>query len=343
MPYWEPSKGKWRGKVTKNGERRTGLFDTKREARAWEQDEKQKDWSAPIGITSLAEWAEAYLDHSARFVATVQYEKRLAFRRLFARHSPLIAPKAFTLGHAQKHLDELFKETTASSTNKDLIHLKAAWNWGIKFLALPQPNPFVFIAKYPEERKKGYVPPLADFWAIYDVANRQGQIMLLTYLYTGARRTELFRLRWEDVNFGRQEITLYTRKRKGGKMEPDTIPMTDDLFEALLEHRQGANHDHVFISAKTGEPYTMHQHWIKNLCVKAGVKRFSYHAIRRLTASALADANVPMVTIQALLRHHNLQTTERYVQRIADLRPALQVLSKNKKAPEKAPVLKIAK
>jgi integrase len=50
------------------------------------------------------------------------------------------------------------------------------------------------------------------------------------------------------------------------------------------------------------------------------------HAIRHLTASILAKANVPMIDIKTTLRHKNPATTERYIQRLETVRQALRVL-----------------
>ena len=73
--------------------------------------------------------------------------------------------------------------------------------------------------------------------------------------------------------------------------------------------------------------FTDRKRWIKGLCKKAEVKSFGFHAIRHLTASILAQNNIPMVQIQAILRHKKLSTTEIYLHRISDLRPVLKVLS----------------
>jgi integrase len=69
---------------------------------------------------------------------------------------------------------------------------------------------------------------------------------------------------------------------------------------------------------------------MKQNCKKAGVKYFGVHAIRHLTASILAQANIPMIQIQTILRHMSLATTERYIKRLGDLKPALRVLSREK-------------
>ena len=95
----------------------------------------------------------------------------------------------------------------------------------------------------------------------------------------------------------------------------------------MIVHRQPAKFDWVFTNQENGEPYKVGKKHMRQLCRRAGVKAFGYHAIRHLTASILAQANIPMVTIQRILRHKNLTTTERYITGLEPARPALEVLS----------------
>jgi integrase len=97
---------------------------------------------------------------------------------------------------------------------------------------------------------------------------RQDKVMLLAYLHLAARRAELFRLRWEDIDFGKDEIRLTTRKRSGGSLEEDWLPMLDELHVALLYHNQISKSAWVFHDQGIGGPYLCRQHWMKRLCTK---------------------------------------------------------------------------
>jgi integrase len=69
---------------------------------------------------------------------------------------------------------------------------------------------------------------------------------------------------------------------------------------------------------------------LKRLCSKAKVRHFGLHAIRHLTASILANERVPLIAIQAILRHKSLHITQRYLHQFTELRSSLKVLSKRK-------------
>ena len=141
--------------------------------------------------------------------------------------------------------------------------------------------------------------------------------MLYCYLQTGARRDELFRLTWADVDFFRKRIRLSWRKNKVGEWRSQWLSVKDDLIEWLLQHRKksGDGKDHVFVSQQS-LVYLYRQHWLKRECKKAKVKPFGFHGIRHLFASILAAENVPLVEIQYMLRHTSLTTTQRYIHRL---------------------------
>lgn len=341
MPSKKNRRGKtrWYGRVQRDGQRIEKVFDTRIEALNWEAQMRQAPESNPepeptpveteIPTVSLLEWATEYLEFSEKFNAKVFSEKKTAFKRLFKIIDPHSSVDAITPALAYRFLNKQFRERSGYAANKDRKNLVAAWNWGIKFLDFPEKNPFQKVDQFPHDEKGHYVPPVADFWKVCDAATGQDRIMLLTYLYTAARRGELYRLRWEDVDFDSQRIRLFTRKKRGGSLTGDWLPMNDPLIEALSEHRKSAANDWVFVQQRghyKGHPYREKRDFPKNICRRVGVKEFGCHGIRGLTASILAKEDVPMIAIQQVLRHQKLSTTERYVRGIEPVRPYLNVL-----------------
>lgn len=329
MPY-KRGKG-WMAQVRINGQKHRKTFPTKAEALAWEVGQKAKEQPCfplrKIHTVSLAEWATKYLDYAqVRFSSKTYEEKKRMFKLFFQAVSHDLAGSALQAGAVLSFLQAQAEQRSGYAANKDRKNLVAAWNWGMKYLGLPSPNPCL-VERFAEQRQTRYVPPEDDFWKVYDVADAgQDRVMLLAYLHLAARRSELFALRWDDVDFADQKVRLYTRKRRDGSLEFDWLPLTDDLYNALLAHRQFAKAEWVFPDPATGKPYLIRIHWMRRLCERAGVKRFGLHAIRHLTASILARENVSMIDIQTILRHKNLATTERYIRRLETVRPALRVL-----------------
>lgn len=330
MPY---KRGKrWMAQVRINDKKHRKTFPTKAEALAWEVGQKgnskeQSFQSVQIRMVSLADWATKYMDYAqVKFSAKTYDEKKRMFKMVFGSIDPNLPGNELTSGMVLDYLQEQAEVRSGYAANKDRKNLVAAWNWGMKYLGIPSPNPCL-VERFSEQRQTRYVPPEKDFWKVHDVAEtEQDDVMLLAYLHLAARRSELFGLRWEDVDFAEQKIRLYTRKRRDGSLEFDWLPLSDDLYNALLGHRQHAETAWVFPDPATKKPYLQRRHWMKRICGKAQVKHFGLHAIRHLTASLFAKGNVSMIDIKDILRHKNLATTERYIRRLDSMRPALRVL-----------------
>lgn len=332
--------GRWYGQVKHNNRRYRGpLMPTKAKAVEWEANTRRAlenpeplSSEASTATVSLLEWGNRYMDFCVRYVPKTYSEKKNILARLmaFAALDPLMPAEGFSPGLAMDYLQGQFERRGGNAANKERKNLAAAWAWGAKFQGLPQANPFLAVPPFPEHRVDRYVPSEADFWRVVEVARGQARAMLIAFLHLAARRGELFRLRWEDVDFEDGSVRLFTRKRKDGSMEADWIPMTGELREVLLEHRGRTGREElVFVHLEgrhKGEAFKEDRKFLRELCDQAGVRRFDRHAIRHLTASILAKLGVPMVVIQGVLRHKRLTTTERYVKRLDHLRPHLQLL-----------------
>ena len=318
MPYQEKN-GKWRAVKIINYEKRTKTFKTERQAIKWEEEQTAELWQAErksLASISLGEWSVEYLEYAEqKFVPkTLNEEKVPAFNRLFEFVPSSMPVDRLTVADCQKMLMAQVRTRSGNAANKDRKNLLAAWNWAIKVLNIPKDNPFAAVDPFPVEQQGKYVPPIKDFWKVYEAARPKDQVFLLTMLHTAARRGELLKLEWEDLDLENGKIRLWTRKRTGGK-EFDWLPLTKRLRRELEEHSQSKLSEHVFCR-DDGSPYKWRQHLMKILCERAEVKHFTFHAIRHLTASILAQEGVDIPTIQAILRHKNPMTTTRYLHKL---------------------------
>ena len=311
-----------------------------RAAITWEENEREnlkqeltRDQTVSESI-SIKNWAAQYLlEAKARFVKKTFQEKHFAFKQLSRLDfiKPDTTVYEITPAAASKLFQFIKINRSGNCANKVRKNLGRAWAWGADTWrrAWPEgPNPFLTVPKMPEERTARYVPSLNDFWKVHAAAdNLQDRTMLITFIQTGARRGEVFKMKISDLDFSEETVRLWTRKRAGGSMEYDIIPMTKTLKSALLEWISvriavpGVEMDHVFICLDDNpftrkyykKPFTERRHLMKKLCERADVKYFGFHAIRHLTAVQLYEQKVPVKDIQLILRHRSATTTDRYL------------------------------
>jgi integrase len=315
------NKPEWYGKVTYQGRVLTKLAKSKKDALRWESaTRKELEAETRTGTASLSTLFNQYLDNvQARFSASSYKDKARVYREALARFGDVSTDRV-KYRDIEIWLNEVKKRVSGITANRYKVHMVAAYNWGIKALHLPEPNPWR-IQKYKEEVGAKYVPSVEDFWKCYDSATDEERDMLLVFLHLAGRKREVFNLTWEDVDFGNNKIRLWTRKRDGGR-EWDLLPMSPDIRSALSTQRfRTGLGEYVFPNPETGQPYTWHGKFLPRLCKMAGVREFGYHSLRHLAACLLDESGEPLAYIQAMLRHKNAVTTSRYLHSLRGIRP----------------------
>lgn len=130
-------------------------------------------------------------------------------------------------------------------------------------------------------------------------------------LFTGMRRTEIFKLRWKDIDFERGFIRL--ADPKGGRDQQ--IPLNDSAREILegTDHKKG--NPYVFPGKFKGTHLTDCRKSIDRIRKTAKLpKGFRpLHGLRHVYASMLASSGqVDLYTLQKLLTHKSPSMTARY-------------------------------
>ena len=129
-------------------------------------------------------------------------------------------------------------------------------------------------------------------------------------LCTGMRRGELFKLKWDDIDFDRGFIHL--RDPKGGKDQ--IIPLNQAAREVLESHPRDDDSPFVF-PGRGGRQRTRHPRRIDAIRERAGLPRDfrPLHGLRHVYASMLASSGqVDLFVLQKLLTHKSASMTMRY-------------------------------
>lgn len=311
--------GGWMVKFLHQGEQipKKG-FATKDEARQWEAAEKkrlQTPLAASISLNSLVTRYIAYTKPRMQkntWRAKLHYYQQL----IGALGNEDIPAESITKIQLHDFLEQVAENEGNKVANRHLKDFKALWNWG-NLNDLLKINPAKTIQAFPEEKSVKYVPPAEDVDKLLMAADQEDMDLLICLYHTGGRIGEIFRLTWDDVSFEKRAVTLWTRKRRGGQLEEDKLAMGDKLHQVLQRRWNNRNKNSLYVFCKdTGEPlnYAAKRDLMRDLCERAKVKVFGFHAIRHHVASIIADSGkATLGQIQKFLRHRRQSTTEGYL------------------------------
>jgi integrase len=211
----------------------------------------------------------------------------------------------------------------ASTANKELARLKHLFGravaWGY---VKANPAAKVTKAKEPGGRVRYLTPDErvallegADVtvtakdgraWTIHQAPTAALRLYIVAALHTGARRAELVRLRWADVDMKRSTLTF--RETKNGRDR--TIPMTETLRRALRVLPRPLEVTEPVLP-RYGHPWALTRSFTR-LARRLGLVGLTFHDLRHDAASNLTAAGVPQRTIMEILGHRDPRMTVRY-------------------------------
>ena len=144
-----------------------------------------------------------------------------------------------------------------------------------------------------------------------DRTNLRDRLILRVLYRCGLRVSELCSLRIEDIDF--EEGTLMVRGGKGGK---DRMVPVDDQTLDMIEHYIGDDtHGILFMSARGGPLSTRQiERLVRDYGRKAGINQDVHpHMLRHTFAVQCLKAGMNLRTVQKMLGHSSLTTTQIYL------------------------------
>lgn len=144
---------------------------------------------------------------------------------------------------------------------------------------------------------------------------------LVLALNTGCRKTELVKLKWDDIDFDRRVITLRpentkTRKRRAVPMNAKTMIAFNELLN--LRGKNRGEDQWVFFNGRGGHRRDMYSLFVKARTI-AGIEDCTLHDLRHTFASRLVMSGVELIKVRDLLGHSSVKMTERYAHLATDV------------------------
>ncbi len=286
-------------------ERMSGKSPTRRDMREAELARKQAEMNK---WTFDRLWQEYKLQRPGlKGLVTDENRYQKHLRPLFGNREPqTLTP--FEVDHLRLKLLKSHKPGTVRNV---LELLRRLVNFAAKKHLCQVPTFTIEMPKVNNLKTEDLTPE--QLTALLEAVNRNPNVQAANFLrlalFTGMRRGELFRLKWDDIDFERGFIHI--RNPKGGV--DHKIPLNEGARQVLANHPR-ADSPFVF-PGRGGRQRTdinKQVNWIKNA---AGLpKDFRpLHGLRHTYASMLASTGqVDLYTLQKLLTHKSPTMTQRY-------------------------------
>lgn len=342
--YQRESDGKWCATVEVgfvDGKRRRKTIYGKTRKEVTEKLRKlQREQDAGVNIAPDQQTVQEFLERWLEQVVRVRnrlgtYEEYARTVRLYL--NPAIGSRQLaklTPEQVQAMLNRLIARELAPRTVRNVrAVIRRALNQALKWGYVPRN--VATLVEVPRAEKFA-VKPLTPEQAREFLKAVEGHRLEALYrvaLSLGLRRGEILGLRWEDIDFDRETLTVTgAMQRRGGRLQR-VLPKTESsvrklyvpavLLEVLLRHkeRQGAEralgedewqeHGLVFPSTvgTPMEPGNLHRHF-KSILKQVGLPATTrFHDLRHSCATLLLAQGIPLIVVRDMLGHSQISTT----------------------------------
>jgi len=202
--------------------------------------------------------------------------------------------------------------TTPRACNKELDYLKGLITYMVKNqYALPLPFK---IEMLPYKRPLPKVPDIESINRFLDEIHEPvKKAMVLLLFKSGLRFAEMTHIRWENIDWQRNQIRLVDTKGS----TPRVCMLPDEV--RIILHPIYKERGYVFLNKKTGKPIGSLKTLFKNACQRAGIKRISPHQLRHAFATYTLEATSNLRLVQEMLGHKDVRTTQVYTHITTDM------------------------
>jgi integrase len=259
------------------------------------------------GQTPFARLAELYLDEHAK---AMKKSWRTDFYSLRAHLTPYFGKMRLsdiTPLVVERYRTARLHTVSRSSTNREMALLKVMFNLAIDW-HMASENPLRKVRMFSErDNLKERVLAEDEEARLLAASAPHLRLVIVALLATGARISELMALKWSAVDLERGTVLL--TKTKSGRNR--LIPINAQLRTVLEAVKPSAKGERVFMGPE-GNPVDSIRGAFVRARRRAGLEGLRLHDLRHTFATRLIRRGVDIITVQSLLGHSSVTTTQRY-------------------------------
>lgn len=181
--------------------------------------------------------------------------------------------------------------------------------WG--FIPEGTPNPVLNIQRFKEKKRDRWIKP-EELPKIINQIEKEPNIhvrsALWLYLLTGARKNEILKAKWDDIDFDRQELVI--SETKSGRKH--VIPLSGQAMQIIASIPRLEDNPYLIPGAKPGSHYVNLQKAWERIRKLAKIEDVRLHDLRRTVGSWLAMHGVSLLVIGKTLNQTTPATTQIY-------------------------------
>jgi len=198
------------------------------------------------------------------------------------------------------------KFVSTSTVNRQLATLRNMFNKAVAWGKL-QVNPMKDVRSLKEPKGRLRFLEQEEIIKLLASCSKKMKPIVILALFTGMRRGEILGLKWPDIDFKRNIITLLDTKN-GEKRE---VPMNGHVKTALIHIKRNPYTQNVFCD-NNGAVYQDIRKSFSTALRKSGINNFRFHDLRHTFASQLVMTGANLNTVRELMGHKDITMTLRY-------------------------------
>lgn len=274
---------------------------------------------------TIGQLYENYMDGHARQHCIRLKDMELDFER-YLKDWKTKSYSQIKRSDVQNKVNRVLENHGPGAANHMIILMRSIMNWNLRNEIIIGDNPWTGVKQIRIEPRERFLTPEELVRFFKALSQMTGDIIhdyVLISLYTGARRSNVLSMRWDQLDF---DLRIWRIPPKSSKnKESLVVPLTSNALKLLRERRKKTAGEWVFPGKLEGhhlvEPK---KSWYK-LLKAAKIEDFRLHDLRRTLASYMAMGNQSLQVISKALGHKTIAATQIYSRLMSDpIRDAME-------------------